>query len=246
MVTAAELVIPVRYCGPPDSGNGGYTSGLLADALRQAGADCPDGVEVTLRRPPPLAKPLPVTAAGEGVAVYDGETLVAQARPTEAITAVVPAVSHDAAVDAAREYPGFTGHPFPTCFTCGPRRAAGDGLCIFAGRIADGRTAAPWHVPREVSEAIVWAALDCPGGWTVQLERGPRVLGRIAAQVEALPEPGDACVVTGQMLSEEGRKAVVATALYSPAGMVLARAVATWIAVPAGFGQPLKPPVDQP
>lgn len=231
------LVIPVRYCGPPDSGNGGYTSGLVAGALRAAGVACPDGVEVTLRRPPPLDKPLAVTTQAAHAAVSDGDTLVAEARPADAISAVVPAVGYADAVAAAREYPGLSGHPFPTCFTCGPQRDAGDGLRIFPGRLDDGRTAAPWRVPDDIDEATVWAALDCPGGWTVQLEERPRVLGRIAAHVVDVPAAGDDCVVTGQVLREQGRKAVVATALYAPSGALLARAVATWIAVPADFGQ---------
>lgn len=231
------LLIPTRYCGPPESGNGGYTSGLVAHALRNAGVASPHAVEVTLRRPPPLATPLAVTADAGTVIVSDGEALVAEARPAEPISAAVPAVPYDQAVAAAREYPGFTGHPFPTCFTCGPQRDVGDGLRIFPGRLPDGRTAAPWRVPDDVDEPTVWAALDCPGGWTVQLEEGPRVLGRIAAEVTAVPEPGDDCVVTGQVLREEGRKALVATALYGPSGALLAHAVATWIAVPADFGR---------
>src|SRR4051812_33728415 len=43
--------IGTRFRGPPESANGGYCAGILADAL--AGA-----VEVTLRRPPPLEQEL--------------------------------------------------------------------------------------------------------------------------------------------------------------------------------------------
>jgi hypothetical protein len=45
------LTIEGRFNGPEGSGNGGYTCGLLAREL--------DGeAEVTLRRPPPLDRPL--------------------------------------------------------------------------------------------------------------------------------------------------------------------------------------------
>ena len=44
-----EIIIQNRFCGPPDSGNGGYTSGLIAKELNNP-------VEITLRKPPPLDK----------------------------------------------------------------------------------------------------------------------------------------------------------------------------------------------
>ena len=47
----------------------------------------------------------------------------------------------DEAVAASATYPGFSAHPFPTCFVCGPERAEGDGLRLFPGRLPDGRTA---------------------------------------------------------------------------------------------------------
>jgi len=50
-----ELVIDPRFNGPVGSANGGYTCGLVAGLL--------DGIaEVTLRRPLPLGRPLPVAA----------------------------------------------------------------------------------------------------------------------------------------------------------------------------------------
>ena len=39
MRPVSELIVPQRFCGPPDSGNGGWTAGALA-ALDEA--DCPD------------------------------------------------------------------------------------------------------------------------------------------------------------------------------------------------------------
>ena len=47
------MIIAPRFCGPQDSGNGGYTAGLLA---KQLGGS----VEVTLRQPPPLGRDLVV------------------------------------------------------------------------------------------------------------------------------------------------------------------------------------------
>ena len=48
MTTLANLDIPVRFNGPPDSANGGVTAGMLA---RRFKAD--ESVTVTLRLPPP-------------------------------------------------------------------------------------------------------------------------------------------------------------------------------------------------
>ena len=89
--------------------------------------------------------------------------------------------------------------------------------------------AAPW-VPHEVSEPLVWAALDCPGaiavGWDA---RGVSVLGRMAADVQELPRVGEQCVVVAQPLGEDGRKLYAATALYGEDGRLLGRARQTWI-----------------
>jgi hypothetical protein len=219
------IVIGMRYNGPPGSGNGGYTAGLVA-------AHAPWEVpEVTLRQPPPLETELAVAAADDVVRVTapDG-SLVAEARPSE-VDGVVPGVDHAAAVTASAGFSGFANHPFPTCFVCGPRRPDDDGLKIFPGRLADGRTAAPFLVPDGVTPDLIWAALDCPGGWAVPQEGRPYVLGRCAVRIDALPEPGDRCVVMGEMTGSDGRKAFARTALYSPAGEAIAISHSVWIAL---------------
>ncbi|PWU46453.1 hypothetical protein DLJ47_32520 [Micromonospora sp. S4605] len=218
------MIIESRFNGPPGSGNGGWSAGLFAAAYGGPGV-----VEVTLRRPPPLETPL--TLAGGNVHDPDGN-LVAEVRETGQIEAVVPPVDLATARAAAAAYPGLVDHPFPGCYVCGPRRA--DGLRIFPGRLPDGRTAAPFRAPAEVEVPTVWAALDCPGGWSVIAPGRPYVLGRIAATVRALPAPGDECVVTGATVGGEGRKALVHTSLYGPTGDLLATARATWVALPAG------------
>ncbi|MDG4805998.1 hypothetical protein O7634_04425 [Micromonospora sp. WMMD1120] len=212
--------IESRHNGPPGSGNGGWSAGVFATAAGDTGP-----VEVTLRRPPPLDTEL--TYADGEVRDPAGE-LVAEVRPAGAIDAVVPPVDLVTAAAAATRYPGLVEHPFPGCYVCGPQRA--DGLRIFPGRLADGRTAAPFRAPEGVSTATVWAALDCPGGWTVLAPGRPYLLGRIGAVVSALPEPGDECVVTGALLGVDGRKAFVHTSLYGPDGALLGAARATWIA----------------
>ncbi|WDZ85092.1 hypothetical protein [Micromonospora cathayae] len=191
-------------------------------------------VEVTLRRPPPLAVPLAAVPSAAVPGRYEihgpDATVIAQVDRVTEFTPVVPGVDLPAATAAAGRYPGFTDHPFPGCYVCGPDRP--DGLRIFPGRLPDGRTAAPFRVPDEVVPATVWAALDCPGGWAVIAPGRPYVLGRIAVTVAALPRPGEVCVVTGAASGGEGRKALVHSSLYGPDGTLLAHARATWIALP--------------
>jgi hypothetical protein len=62
----AELRLGERFCGPPASANGGYACGAIAELLG-------GGVEVTLRRPPPLGRP--PTAAGSALLDAHGRVL---------------------------------------------------------------------------------------------------------------------------------------------------------------------------
>jgi hypothetical protein len=221
------MIIEARFNGPPGSGNGGYSAGLVA---RQAA--WPGPVEVTLRKPPPLDTELTTRTEEHLVRVTgpDGD-LVAEARPTTPVEQTVPGVGHAEAVAVSADYPGFRHHPFPTCFVCGHQRPDRDGLGLFPGRLADNRTAAPFTVPDAISPELVWAALDCPGGWAVPMEGRPYVLGRCAVRIETLPAAGDECVVMGAMVGEDGRKAFAVSTLYGPTGAVLATARSTWIAL---------------
>ena len=179
--------------------------------------------EVTLRRPPPLGRPL--------AAVRDGDALVAEAVAARVVLEPPEPVDPARAESAAARYPGFERHAFPTCFVCGPARAEGDGLRIFAGPVP-GRDvfAAPWVAPDEPDETLVWAALDCPGAIAIGFpDRGETVLGRLAARVDGVPRPGERCVVVAWPLGEDGRKLYAGTALFSDAGDCLAVARATWI-----------------
>ena len=216
------MEIPARFNGPPGTGNGGWSAGTFAIAAGARAGGPP--LEVTLRMPPPLDTELTVA----GGAILDGQSLVAEMTAAEGDLVPVEMVEAETAAEASRHYAGFTRHPFPTCYVCGPQRP--DGLRIFPGPLPDGRTAAPWIVPDEVELTTVWAALDCPGGWTAIQNGRTYVLGRIAASVERLPEPGSTCIVVGEATEIAGRKAKVNSTVYAPEGHRLATARATWIA----------------
>ena len=181
---------------------------------------------MTLRSPPPLDTPMRF----DGMKLWDGETLVAEAHRAHVHLEVPEPVAFDDAERASRSYPGFEKHEYATCFVCGPDRD--DGLGLFAGAV-DGATvfAAPWVVPDDVSRVLVWAALDCPGAIGVGWDgRGDWLLGRMAAEVHDVPEPGDRCVVVAWPIGHEGRKGFAGTALYR-GDELLARARQTWIAL---------------
>src|SRR3982075_2267589 len=100
-------------------------------------------------------------------------------------------------------------HLPPTCFVCGPARAQGDGLRIFAGplvrqsRNASAVFAATWTPDPTlaaedgfVAPEFLWSALDCPTGYASSqdresgsFDRTPILLGRVWGRRETRPEP---------------------------------------------------------
>ena len=215
------ITIDRRYRGPLASANGGYASGRLAAAL--------DGpVEVTLRLPPPLDRPLEVERRGDAVVLLDGEAVVAEARPGNVDVEPPARPTPEEAEEASARHVRMAGEIFGECFSCGVRP---DGLNIHVGAVDEtGLQAAPW-TPQDVSPEIVWAAIDCAGAYAVGGPgRGEVLLGRMAAELRRLPADGERCVVVAWPLGEDGRKLYAGTALLDQHGELLARARQTWIA----------------
>ncbi len=229
-----QVTIDRRFNGPPDSGHGGYVCGVVAGLVGGS-------AEVTLRRPPPLGRPLEIQRLDGGrVTLRDGDTVVADGAPASVDIDVPEPVGFPDAEAAGKSYLGFVQHAFPTCFGCGPKRAEGDGLRIFPGWI-DGRNivAAPWTPNASLTDAdgavrpeFVWAALDDAGAWALIRDPSvgpPVVLGRLAATLLAPVLGGEPCVVIGWPLGEDGRKHYSGTALFSAEGQLRAFARATWV-----------------
>jgi hypothetical protein len=234
-----SLTVPARYNGPPDSGNGGWTCGLVAEA---AGSLEDVGVTVSLKAPPPLDVAMTLDEDDSGLLLRDSDRTVALARPGRLLATPDdepgPAVDPAAASEAESRYLGLRAHPFPTCFVCGPDRAEGDGLRIFPGRLPDDRVASTW-VPHTsvagpdgiVGTPVTWAALDCVGGWSSDLETRPMVLAAMTAElVGSPPQAGTAYVVAGRLVRTEGRKTWTVSGMYDEAGALVARAQHLWIA----------------
>lgn len=224
---ADTIVIDRRYCGPPDSGNGGYVSGRLAAFLEGP-------VQVRLQVPPPLGVELEVRKSGEAVELVHGGTLIARAQPAEVDLAPPPAPAYAAAEAAARSFRGFRDHPFPGCFVCGPARAGGDGLRIFPGALSGGLVGCPW-IPDaslggrdgRVRAEFLWSALDCPGAFSFD-PAGPVLLGQFAAALAGPVTVGERCTVVGWEIGRDGRRHYTGTALYAESGECRGIARATW------------------
>ncbi len=230
------LQIAQRYCGPPASGNGGYSCGLLAEALHG------DPVEVTLRAPPPLQTALRIERDGDSARMWQDQLLIAEARRTE-LELIPPAPpSWAEAEDAARRYAGLQHHQYPTCFVCGTQRAADGGLCIFTGPTRPGQSAATWVANASLAGSdgvhlplpVLWAAIDCAGYWAFSPDgQTPALLGRMAAHFVREVCVGERCIVTGWVVAEEGRKRQTGTALFSADGVCIGVSLQTWIVLKA-------------
>jgi len=234
-----RLTIDPRFNGPPESANGGYTCGLLAGFVEGS-------AEVTLRLPPPIGRELRVEQCdGGGAVLRNGEGVVAEARPIEDLPADAPRpVDSAEAAEAAADSPFIEAdrHPFPTCFVCGPRREAGDGMRIFSGPVAERDVfAAPWTpdpaLAREdgtLAPELVWAALDCPTSVPVANDWGepgflPIVLARLAVRVVAPVRAGEPHTIVSWPIELDGRKRHAGAALHTGGGELLAVARALWI-----------------
>ena len=230
------VVIARRFNGPPDSGHGGYTAGSAAALLGGAAA------EVTLRRPPPLETPLTVQRRDGGVALMDGERLVAEARAAQLELDGPPPVTLDDAVAAAGRFAWEHDHPFPTCFGCGPERDPADALCLYSGPVGDGRFAVPWTPPpwtgsELVEPLLTWAALDCPSSAPVHdTISAPVVLGRLTIVLEGPIETGAPHVIQSWLERSDGRKRHTGVALFTAAGERRAAGRAVWLELARPLG----------
>lgn len=233
----STLVIARRFCGPPNSGNGGYVCGRVAAAIDGAAS-------VRLMAPVPLETELHLERGNGAAQLLRGSRVIAEAKaaPVDLVPPCAP--SYTRAESAAAACPGFIRHPFPRCFVCGPERQAGDGLRIFPGSVdGGGVVAAPWIPDRSLADAsgaigreFLWAALDCTSGFATPPIARDRaiVLGALNARIDADIAADDECVVVGWPLGSDGRKRFAAAAVLRASGELLAIARATWIEIPIG------------
>jgi hypothetical protein len=232
------ITINSRFHGPSDSGNGGYSCGLIGQFIDGPAA-------VRLRIPPPLDTPMELQRNNGGVELLHAGEVVANGRPAKVDIDVPLPPSLAAAKAASQRYRGFESHFYPGCFVCGPERAHGDGLRVFAGPVEvesapAGMVAAAW-VPDEslvdstgyVSTEYLWAVLDCPGAYSFpEPEEGAILLGELAVSVDGVVTAGEECVLIGWQIKQQGRKHFTGTALFGESGTRVAVGYATWFEVP--------------
>jgi hypothetical protein len=204
-----------------------------------------DAVEVTLRLPPPIERPMQVERGDDGAArLLDGDALVAEARAVDLPIDAPPPVEPGDAAEAEQDSPFLDGdaHPFPTCFVCGPRRTPGDGLRIFAGPVAQRDVfGATWTPDPNLGDddgtlppELVWAALDCPTSVPVANDWGqpgflPIVLARLSVRPVKPVHVGQPHTIVSWPIEIDGRKRHAGAALHGADGDLLAIARALWI-----------------
>jgi hypothetical protein len=225
--SAETVTIPSRFNGPRGSGNGGYTSGVVANRLGAA-------AEVNLRKPVPLDKPLElVQDEAGGVRLLDGEAAVAEGRSVPGLDLEVPpAPTPDEARRASENYRGQHDGLFSECFVCGLDRE--DSFGVFAGEVEGrGLVASTWTPPAWAADSAgrvraehVWAALDCPTFFAAHI--GVELtLSMLVRQTATAPGPVRAeeeHVVMAWPLGVDGRKRLAGAAVLSAAGETLAKA----------------------
>lgn len=228
-----QIQFDASHNGPPRVVHGGTLAGRIAESMQGT-------VEVTLRKPAPLATRIQLESEGERAFLRVQDEVIAEARNAPFSLEIPGPPTFAAAEAASRHYLGHTMHPFPTCWVCGTARSPGDGMRIFAGPISDTMVASLWTpLPSlAISEEIVrpaylWAALDCPGGWAAVHGIRPRpvVLGRISADVRRPVHTGIPYIVTAWTIGREGRKHQVGSAIFTAGGVLCAAARATWLDV---------------
>ncbi len=226
-----RITINSRFNGPPNSGNGGYTAGIIA-------ANLPFPAEVTLRFPPPLDQPMHLLIKEESATLLNGEALIAEAKVIDLQLTIPPAISFEQANQAGIAANVYESSPFQKCFVCGMDRAEGDGLHIRSRTIGHQKVAAPW-IPYAslgedngvVKEAFIWAALDCPGAWAIQDVTQFYLLGRMATKIVHPIMVRNKYIIMGWVIETQGRKTWTGTAIYDEQGKICAYAKGTWISV---------------
>jgi acyl-coenzyme A thioesterase PaaI-like protein len=235
----SEVVVARQFCGPPNSGNGGYVAGLMAQSI-------PGPATAVLRAIIPLDTPLDLVA-GATVSTLTGEAgaLIGEATAASADLLPTPPAppTLEQAEAAGKRYFALSRPFHPICFTCGPKREEGDGARVFVGPIAGapaGHVAGVWRAAPGFCDAeglarpeIVWAALDCPGSiaWVERLGQGGGLLGTMTAEILRRPAANEPVIITAWPLEQDGRKQFAGVAMFSAEGELMARAHQVWISM---------------
>ncbi len=244
------ITVPARFRGPPQSANGGYIAGIIAEQFAATEDDgAATAIEVTLRAPIPLDQPMTLSKLeGEHMALSQGETLIAEAARTSLKPVVPEPPGFQAALECASQSPSFAKgvNPFipdgtgfhPVCFCCGADVAPDQGLHVYAAPVDgfDG-VAAAWRPHERFADAdgnlpqhVLWAAMDCPGQfayYAAGIRTG--LLGRMTASVLKPVAADQDLRVIGWREEVERRKHFAGTALFDESGDLCGYSRQVWI-----------------
>lgn len=239
----AHISIGRQFCGPPDSGNGGFVCGVIA-------RDIPGAATAVLSARIPLDAALTIAVEDGVTRLTDAAgTPIGRGQPADRAQLPEPpdAPSLNAARRAGAHYVGMGERVHPICFTCGPERDEGDGLRVFVGQIDGapaGHVAGAWTPHASFADAqglapaeVVWAALDCPGffAWMAKEGRHGALLGTMTAEIVRRPRCGEETIVMAWPLERMGRKETAGVALFSVSGELMARGHQVWITMAPAF-----------
>ena len=220
-----------RMNGPRRRANGGFAAGTFADLVGGTAT-------VSLRRMVPLGRSFGVLATPDELAVLDGATPVATARPVTPFVVQPPVRPTFARAEEARRAHPYAGrrHALSDCVVCGTDRP--DGLHVTPGPLPHepGILAAPYDPPAHFATdgvalpASVWGALDCVSYPAALLAAGRiAFLGSLTAHRTRDIAVGEPLVAVGWTLGSGTRSHSTASALLDEDGTVIASAHAVWV-----------------
>lgn len=225
------LSVDRRFQGSTGIAQGGYLAGLVSELL---GLD----ISVSFHRPAPVDEKLHLSTE-EGTYKLLGSTgLVLEARDLRKAPDPSPPVSWRRAVEARSSV---ARDPFArdrACFMCGDHS---ESLGIQAGPVNQSQISATpvvfpdWTATDGIVAArFLWAALDCPAGWSVSLDSRDlsAVTGGLSAMMFAPINPGVPLVVTAVPEKHwTGRTRRAHSAIYDSNGKLIASAESIWVAL---------------
>lgn len=225
--------IKKQFRGPPTSGNGGYSCGLIANHIGYC-------AKIRLHLPPPIETEMEVSQTDNGATLLCNDKLVGSGRPSDFELELPTLPDLRTAQEAETRFAGFKDHIFPDCFVCGPDRAEGDGLRIFPGPTQENDwslLACSWQPSEDFFDSqgllkheFIWSALDCPSYFGVVGENLPKaLLGEQELRILKDVSNREPLVVSCWPISKDGRKLKGGAALSTNEGEPIAYAVGTWI-----------------
>lgn len=231
------VVIRKAFNGPPNCGQGGYVSGILAGEVDSA--IC----ETSLKLPTPLDKPLIISTDGEATSLLSNDKVVVSAQSATLDLDIPACPSGDKTAAARENYRGLGETAvFTSCFVCGKDRHDHAAMRIFSGLVegaeAAGLHAAQWtphsvHCDEEgnVAPEFLWSALDCPGYFAGCKDGQLALLGRMTTSITGKLRVDEPSTVISWPITTSGRKAVTGTAIYNVDKKCIASAEGLWIHV---------------